>query len=234
MESKEILHQREYGKKQTLSALLSMVGFIVLWAIVTDAWNYSACLFPADRYRFGKYLYAYFSRILWMLPACLLTYRFDRSLTWGRKQLFSMPKAEPVFLAFLALTTAYALAAMAVNYGSWHMTREPLLLLTIKLLLVGIGEEAVFRGWGYNLLRKVRSDKAALISSAFLFAALHWPAYFIKLLLYGQFDWMGILTQSISAFTYGILFSVMLRRSGTVWNPILAHFYYDWMLEAFT
>lgn len=87
---------------------------------------------------------------------------------------------------------------------------------------------------GYNLLRKVRSDKAALISSAFLFAALHWPAYFIKLLLYGQFDWMGILTQSISAFTYGILFSVMLRRSGTVWNPILAHFYYDWMLEAFT
>ena len=45
---------------------------------------------------------------------------------------------------------------------------------------------------------------------------------------------MGILTQSISAFTYGILFSVMLRRSGTVWNPILAHFYYDWMLEAFT
>ena len=212
MESKEILHQREYGKKQTLSALLSMAGFIVLWAIVTDAWNYSACLFPADRYRFGKYLYAYFSRI----------------------QLFSMPKAESVFLAFLALTTAYALAAMAVNYGSWHMTREPLLLLTIKLLLVGIGEEAVFRGWGYNLLRKVRSDKAALISSAFLFAALHWPAYFIKLLLYGQFDWMGILTQSISAFTCGILFAVMLRRSGTVWNPILAHFYYDWMLEAFT
>lgn len=85
-----------------------------------------------------------------------------------------------------------------------------------------------------NLLRKVRSDKAALISSAFLFAALHWPAYFIKLLLYGQFDWMGILTQSISAFTCGILFAVMLRRSGTVWNPILAHFYYDWMLEAFT
>ncbi len=127
----------------------------------------------------------------------------------------------------------YALAAMAVNYRSWHLTDEDLLFLTIKLLIVAIGEEVVFRGWGYNLLKEHFSDAAALILSASLFAALHWPAYFIKLYLYGWSDWPGFVSQSISAFVCGALFAVMLERSGTLLDPILAHLYYDWMLEVF-
>lgn len=210
-----------------------MLGFILLWAMLTDAWNYSGILFPADMLSLGRYLYGYFSRILWMLPAFLLLYRFERNLSWDRKQLFSRPKPEPVFLAFIALTAIYALASMALNHHSWHMTSE-LPFLTMKLMIVGIGEETVFRGWGYNILRKFHSEKASLMISAFLFAALHWPAYFIKLLLYGRFDWAGILGQSISAFACGLLFAVMLKRSRTLWNPVLAHFYYDWMLEVFT
>lgn len=170
-----------YGKGAQMSkkkALLTMIGFILLWAVVTDAWNYSGILFPAHMLSFGKYLYGYFSRILWMLPAVLLLCGFERNLSWDRKQLFSRPKPEPVFLAFMALTTIYALTSMAMNHHSWHMTNENLPLLTIKLLIVGIGEETVFRGWGYNILRNFHSEKASLMVSALLFAVLHWPAYF--------------------------------------------------------
>ena len=226
-----------YGKGARMSkkkAVLTLIGFILLWAVVTDAWNYSGILFPAHMLSFGKYLYGYFSRILWMLPAILLIRGCGRNLSWDRKQLFSRPKPEPVFWAFIAITAIYAMTSMAMNHHSWHMTSENLPLLTMKLLIVGIGEETVFRGWGYNILRKTCSEKAALMISAFLFAVLHWPAYFIKLLLYGRFDWAGILSQSISAFVCGILFAVMLKRSRTLWNPILAHFCYDWMLEVFS
>lgn len=221
------------SKKQNLLAVLSMFGFIVLWAIITDAWNYSAILFPVHILSVCKYLYGYLSRIIWMFPAFILIRRFDRNLYWSRKQLFSKPKAEPVFMVFLVLTTIYALTAMAIRYNSWHVTSENLLLLTIKFLIVGIGEETVFRGWGYNLLKKVHSNTVSSIISALLFVALHWPAYFIKLLLYGQFNWSGIVTQSISVLVCGLLFAIMLKRSETLWNSIIAHFYYDWMLEVF-
>ena len=219
------------SKRQTLLAVLSMAGFVALWAMVTDAWNYSALLLgnlPA-----GKYLYGYFSRIVWMFPAFLCIRRFDKHLFWRRKQLFSKPKAEPVFILFMALTTMYALVSMWINYHSWHVTDENFLLLTIKLFIVGVGEETVFRGWGYNLLKKVHSDKISLILSTFLFVILHWPAYFIKLILHGNFNCSGFLVQSVSALFCGLLFAVMLRRSKTLWNPMIAHFYYDWMLEMF-
>ncbi len=221
------------AKKQKQFAVLSMTGFIALWAVVTDAWNYSAILFPARILELCKYLYGYLSRIVWMLPAFLLIRRFDESLFWSRKQLFSKPKTEPVFMAFIGFTTIYAFISMGINHHSWHITGENLLFLTIKLLIVGIGEETVFRGWGYNLLKKVHSNSVSLILSAFLFAALHWPAYFIKWFLYGQFNWLGIVTQSLSAWFCGLLFGAMLNRSGTLWNAIAAHFYYDWMLEVF-
>lgn len=221
------------SKKQNLLAVLSMIGFIVLWAIITDAWNYSAILFPARILSVCKYLYGYLSRIIWMVPAFILIRRFDRNLCWSRKHLFSKPKAEPIFVVFMVLTTIYALTSMAIRYNSWHVTSENLLLLTIKFLIVGIGEETVFRGWGYNLLKKVHSNTVSSIISALLFVVLHWPAYFIKLLLYGQFNWSGFVTQSISALVCGLLFAIMLKRSETLWNPIIAHFYYDWMLEVF-
>lgn len=217
-------------KRQTLIAAFSMFGFVVLWTILTDAWNYSAFLFPENLLVVGKYLYGYFSRILWMFPAFFLIFRFDKSLFWSRKQLFSRPKLEPVFIVFMVYTTIYALASMAVKYHSWYITDESLLLITVKFLIVGIGEEVVFRGWGYNLLKRVQAGTMPLIISAFLFTVLHWPAYFIKLFLYGQFDLAGFVIQSISALIYGLLFAVMLKRSETLWNSIIAHFYYDWVL----
>lgn len=218
-------------KKQTQLAVLSMAGLIFLWAMVTDAWNYSA--FLAHLLPIGPYLYGYLSRIIWMLPAFLLIRRFHKDLCWSRKQLFSNPKAEPVFVVFMVLTTIYALVRMAQRDSSWHITGETLLLLTIKFLLVGIAEETVFRGWGYNLLRKVHSNIVSLIISTFLFVILHWPAYFIMYLLYGSFHWSGMLAQSISALFCGLLFAAMFQKGGTLWNPILAHFYYDWILAVF-
>lgn len=175
-------------KKQTLLAVLSMTGFIVLWTLVTDAWNYSSLFFPVQLLPIRKYLYGYLSRIIWMIPALILIRRFDKNLYWSRKQIFSKPKAEPVFVVFMVLTTVYALTLMVINYHSWHVTSENLLLLTVKFLIVGIAEETVFRGWGYNLLKKVHSDTVSLIVSALMFVVLHWPSYFIKLLLHGQFS----------------------------------------------
>lgn len=221
------------SKKQTLLAVLSMAGMVALWAILTDAWGYSDFLFPERFLVSGKYFYGYFSRIIWLLPILVLILRFEANLFWNRKELFSKPKFEPVFIIFMSLTTVYALTAMWINHHTWHITDKSLIYLTVKFMIVGIAEETVFRGWGYNLLKKSCSDTAALVLSVLMFVVLHWPAYFIKLFLFDQLSWLEFLAQSISAAVCGLLFTVMLKRSKTLFNPIIAHFYYDLMLEIF-
>ena len=75
---------------------------------------------------------------------------------------------------------------------------------------------AAFSMFGFVVLCTILTD--AWNYSAFLFTVLHWPADFIKLFLYGQFDLSGFVAQSISVLIYGMLFAVMLKRSGTLWN----------------
>lgn len=99
----------------------------------------------------------------------------------------------------------------------------------IKYIIVGIVEEVVFRGWGYNSLANIVSHKKATIITTILFILLHWVAYFIKFLRLGTFDFTGIITQSVSALIWGLIFCWLLRRGKTIWNPIFAHIGYDLM-----
>lgn len=47
---------------------------------------------------------------------------------------------------------------------------------------------------------------------------------------FGTFDYAGILVQSFSTSLWGIITCWLLKKSRTLWNPILAHFVYDFLL----
>lgn len=51
-----------------------------------------------------------------------------------------------------------------------------------------------------------------------------------ELFRFGTFDYAGILVQSFSTSLWGILACWLLKKSRTLWNPILAHFVYDFLL----
>ena len=67
--------------------LLSLFGFVLLWAIVTDAWGYSSNL----TVNYGNYIYAVISRLIWVAPAIWLIYRYSDSLTFDKQELFRRP-----------------------------------------------------------------------------------------------------------------------------------------------
>ena len=100
-------------------------------------------------------------------------------------------------------------------------------LRKILLSLVGFVEETVFRGWGYNALSKVTSDRKAVILSTVFFVLVHWPAYFIKFYRFVIFDYPGMLMQTFSTFAYGIIFCWLAKKGKNIWNPIIAHAFYD-------
>lgn len=214
--------------KKTLSIpgiVLSLVGSILLWAIVTDAWGYSARFFP---FYGGSTLYAVLSRLIWVLPALLLIARKDDFLHFKKAELFSCPRLDRPLLLFFLVSSAYILTAMLVGHkGWWYNTEVNPMLEAIKYISVGCVEEIVFRGWGYNALLTITSDKKARAISTVLFILLHWPAYFVRLFRFGAFDAVTFVTQSLSVFLCGLAFCWLLKKGKTLWNPIIAHSIYD-------
>lgn len=206
--------------------LLSFVGFIFLWTMVTDAWNYSDYFFNFSN---GKYIYSYLSRLIWVLPALFLIIRYNNSLHLNRRELFSCPHFDKPMIIVLIVSSAFVVITMLFNHKYFWFNSKVNLLLVIKFVMVGFVEETVFRGWGYNALAKVTSDRKAIIISTAFFIMLHWPAYFIKLYRFGNFDLSVILSQSFSALVWGLICCWLMKKGKTLWNPIIAHAVYDIM-----
>lgn len=207
--------------------LLSLIGFIFLWTIVTDAWSYSDYFF---NFRNGNYIYAYLSRLIWVLPAVLLIIRHSNSLYFSKRELFSRPHFDKPLMIVLIVSSVYVIIMMLFSHKNfWLNGKVNPPLEFIKLIVVGCVEETVFRGWGYNALAKVTSDSKAIIISTAFFIMLHWPAYFIKLYRFGTFDFSGIIGQSFAALAWGIICCWLIKKGKTLWNPVIAHAVYDIM-----
>ena len=204
--------------------ILSLIDFVVLWTLVTDAWGYS------DHFNinYGKYIYAYLSRLIWVLPAVLLIVKYSNSLYFSSRQCFSWLRFQKPLKIVMIVSLIYTLIMMFIYHrGFWFNKEVNLPLEILKFVLVGFVEETVFRGWGYNALAKVVSDKKAITISTIFFILLHWPAYFIKLYRFGTFDIFGVISQSSVSFFCGVVCCWLLKRETSLWNCIIAHAFYD-------
>ncbi|MCM1203794.1 MAG: CPBP family intramembrane metalloprotease, partial [Bacteroidales bacterium] len=122
----------------------------------------------------------------------------------------------------------FVFGSMIINHQSfWRNSEINFSLKIIKFATVGFAEEIVFRGWGYNALLKVTTDRKAVIFSTMFFILLHWPAYFIRLYRFGTLDFSGLMTQSISVAICGVAYCWLLKKGKTLWNPIIVHAGYD-------
>lgn len=210
--------------------VLTLVGFIILWSIITNAWGYSDYIFKNNFSGIGSYLYGYVSRFIWVLPAILLIIRYSNELKIKENELFSRPKFNKSLILTVTISAVYIVIMMLLNHKGFWFNREIILWLTvIQYISVGFVEEVVFRGWGYNSLSNIMPHKKATIITTILFIIVHYPSYFIKLLRFGTFDFVGIIGQSSSALIWGIVFCWLLKKGKTIWNPIIVHAIYDLM-----
>ena len=206
--------------------LLSLLGFVMLWAVVSDAWGYS------DHFHVncGSYIYAFFSRLIWAFPAILLMIRYSDFLHFSKKELISPPKFDKTMIIALLVSLTYVIIAMFIAHkGAWFNREIDPLLEAGKCIVIGCVEEIVFRGWGYNASRNIASDRKAAVWSTILFVVLHWPARFIQLYRFGTFDYVTLLTQSFSALIWGMVFCRLLEKGKSIWDPIVVHSLYDLM-----
>ena len=212
-------------KNPTFQAiLLSLFGFVLLWAVVTDAWGYSSHFGTEN----GYYVYAFLSRVIWVAPALWLIFRHSSFLRFSRQELFSRPVLNRSLVIVLAASLLFAFGGMLVTHrGFWlnPSVNPPLEIVTV--VMVAFVEETVYRGWGYNALSQTVTDKKAVFYSTVFFVLLHWPAYFIRFYRFGTMDVSTWLTQSFTVAIWGVIGCLLLKRGKTIWNPIIAHAVYD-------
>jgi hypothetical protein len=79
------------------------------------------------------------------------------------------------------------------------------LVLVIGGLVVPLGEELLFRGLGYGVLRRVGRVVAVLLTAA-IFALAH-----------------GLNVVFAAAFVLGVVNAVLYERTGSIWPPVAAH-----------
>ena len=94
------------------NVVLSLLGFIALWTVLTDAWGYSSYLFSSEN---GAYYYGYVSRLLWALPAVFLIVK-SKNLTLTKRELLSRPRFDRQFAAVLAAIMLYSLISMLITH----------------------------------------------------------------------------------------------------------------------
>ncbi len=204
--------------------LLSLFGFVLLWAIVTDAWGYSSHLAISC----GSYIYAYFSRAVWVAPAIWLIFRHSAVLHFNGRLAFSRPVWNKQLIIVLVVSLIISFAGMIVTHGGFWLNPSVVIPLEIiKIIMVGFVEETVFRGWGYNALSAIVTNKKAVIYSTVFFVLLHSPAYFVRFYRFGTMDYSTWLIQSFTAAIWSVVCCWLLKKSKTLWNPIIAHIVYD-------
>lgn len=97
------------------------------------------------------------------------------------------------------------------------------------ILLVGITEEIVFRGF---ILRKLMDSFrfwVANVITALLFVSIHFPIWFYKDL----FGFPNILASILNVFVMGIIFGFVYKKSNSLWSVIILHSLYNLLVDVF-
>ncbi len=209
------------------------IVFSVASLIISQAAASAFRLGPASgTLPFGQFVYAW-SVLLALLVAHLVCVRWVDRQPWTSIGLGS-DDARPVTIALGTLLGALAVGVpgvllLAVGWldvipgseGSWWMTA---FLLAMLFLPAALGEELLFRGYPFAVLRSVAGSAFAIVATSILFAAVHVPNQA------AMSDTSG-LAQGIGAvFLAGIFLGAIVVVTGSVYAAWAAHFAWNFVL----
>lgn len=168
--------------------------------------------------------------VIWIIPVfCLikvvekrnpssylgLTHHVDKGLKWAG--WFTLALAVCFLMAnVLILGNSIKLD---LEFDEWLNT----------IIIVGISEEIVFRGFILNkLLERIQFWKANIITSL-LFVPIHFPIWMYE----GLFQFPYVFGASVNVFVVGVLFGYVYKKTGSLWSVIIIHSMYNLFVTVF-
>ena len=166
---------------------------------------------------------------VWTVPALLLARRYSDEMQVGFREMFtSKPPLKIVLISFLVYTLV-SFPLLKLFKGTLALNPDFHIGTHLWLLIVGITEEAVFRGWMLNATAKKTNDAAALGLNALMFLAIHFPKWIDEGIFVQAFTGFGFL--SIIAFS--VVTGYIFLKTKNLLLPVLLHMWYDLMLSIF-
>jgi membrane protease YdiL (CAAX protease family) len=115
---------------------------------------------------------------------------------------------------------------LLVGAAHWTRIANPpsagtLPFVTLLLMAGAIGEEMLFRGYGFQILLAAFGPWATILPVSILFAVLHGGN--------PNATWFGL----VNTFGFGVLFAYAFLRSRDLWLPIGLHFGWNFALPLF-
>ncbi|WP_163582851.1 CPBP family intramembrane glutamic endopeptidase [Gracilibacillus saliphilus] len=167
--------------------------------------------------------------VIWVIPVIFLVKVMEKSNPLSYLRLRHNFKKGLKWVGWLSLVFIFYLIFnltvlkndfdFQMGFNEWLNT----------ILLVGITEEIVFRGF---LLRKLMDSYKFWIANtitALLFVSIHFPIWFYK----GLFEFPYILGSILTAFVLGILFGFVYKKSNSLWSVIIIHSLYNLLVSLF-
>jgi membrane protease YdiL (CAAX protease family) len=100
--------------------------------------------------------------------------------------------------------------------------------LAYVLVVPAFGEEAIFRGFIFRLLRRGRPFMSSAIVSSLLFGLIH-ISHALPIAGSGWVPWMGsaftLMVPALNGFALAYLYE---RGGGSLWGPVVLHAVWDW------
>lgn len=208
------------GRSKRVTAILAVSTVVWVLLVIVALSSIADMLAPVTPLPAG------IDRAIVGIPVALVGYFGFRQLVLRRPpEAYRLGGPSPLLLAW----GAFGVVLPAVVLGAHLLlqdvvlvgaTRDPWLAVTYAAesvamgLLAGIVEELPFRGYLLGLVERRWGSTAAVVSTSILFAVLHQghapsPTTFVLIVA--------------SMFLAGVLLSVVVLRSGNVWNAVLVH-----------
>lgn len=167
--------------------------------------------------------------VIWVVPVILLVKIMEKSKPFSYLQLDHSFKNGLKWTSWISLALIFYFVIsliileknldFQIGFNGWLNT----------ILLVGITEEIVFRGF---LLRKLMDSFRFWIANtitALLFVSIHFPIWYYK----GLFELPYILGSTLTVFVLGILFGFVYKKSNSLWSVIIIHSFYNYLVLLF-
>lgn len=116
---------------------------------------------------------------------------------------------------------------LALTQGNLHINPDFSLKHHHWLLLVGITEELVFRGWLLNATARSGRDIRMIALNAVMFLCIHFPGWIQS----GEF--LSTITgyEFVSILLFSVLISICFLKHKNIVLPIFIHMLYDFVLK---
>ncbi len=210
----QISKNSEIGKELTISKIIWFYVVMIIFLITS--------VFTQE-----KLDYSIYSEITFEFIFILIVLLFSLSNYKEIIQLYRIPKKRYIqyTLAFLIpfvssfsvsffidlvenLSDSLISTNMYADYASYKYSLS--IAFVFIAVLPAIFEELAFRGYLYNLLKKISSEKTTIIATAFIFALVHFP--FLSLI------WI---------FPFGLILGYFRMKYKTLWFGMIIHFIHN-------